>query len=204
MEPRPVVLIVDDLPSNVLVMGEALAGECEVLFATSGAEALEIAGRIPPDLVLLDVVMPGMDGFEVCRRLKAEERLAGVPILFLTTQGEEDDAAKGFEAGAVDYLTKPVNPSLVKARVRNHLRMKRLYDRERHLVEELREALARVQELQGLLPLCAWCKKVRNDQGYWEQLETYVSRHSGATWTHGICPECAARIREAPREAAIE
>src|SRR5436305_461474 len=105
---RARVLIVDDQPANVRVMAEALSDTYEIFFATSGAKALEIAAGPNIDLVLLDVVMPDLDGFEVCRRLKADERTNAIPVIFVTAREEESDETRGFDLGAVDYITKPI------------------------------------------------------------------------------------------------
>jgi diguanylate cyclase (GGDEF)-like protein len=121
------VLVVDDRPDNVRVVAETLKGDCDVRFATTGARALELAGN-GVDLILLDVVMPDLDGLEVCRRLKSDERTAGIPIIFVTSREETEDQTRGFDAGAVDYITKPIVPAIVRARVRTHLELKRSRD----------------------------------------------------------------------------
>jgi diguanylate cyclase (GGDEF)-like protein len=123
------VLIVDDQPANVRVLGEALREGHEIYFATSGPRALELAAEGGIDLVLLDVMMPGMDGFEVCRRLQEDERTRGIPVVFVTALGEVDDEARGFEVGGVDYITKPISPPIVRARVRTHIELKEARDR---------------------------------------------------------------------------
>ncbi|MGE4558158.1 MAG: two-component system response regulator [Desulfovibrionaceae bacterium] len=122
MTQRQTVLIVDDIPENIDVLSEILKDEYRLKVALNGEEALEIVNSAaPPDLVLLDVMMPRMDGYEACRRMKANTRTAGIPIIFITAQGDEEHETLGFEIGAVDYITKPVNPVIVKARVRTHL-----------------------------------------------------------------------------------
>lgn len=119
---RAAVLVVDDVPANIEVLSGILRTHYRVRAATSGARALAIAlGEAPPDLILLDVMMPELDGFEVCRRLKADLRTRSIPVIFVTAMSEIEDETAGFEAGCVDYLTKPVSPPLVLARVRTHL-----------------------------------------------------------------------------------
>jgi diguanylate cyclase (GGDEF)-like protein len=140
--PRQRVLIVDDQPANIRVMAELLQGEYELFFATSGAKALEVVAANDIELVLLDVVMPDMDGFEVCRRLKADERTARIPIIFVTAREETHDETRGFEAGAVDYIIKPIVPPIVRARVRTHLELKRARD--------LLERMASIDGLTGI------------------------------------------------------
>jgi diguanylate cyclase (GGDEF)-like protein len=139
---RARVLIVDDQPANVRVMAEALSDTYEIFFATSGAKALEIAAGSNIDLVLLDVVMPDLDGFEVCRRLKEDERTNAIPVIFVTAREEESDETRGFDLGAVDYITKPIRPPIVRARVRMQLDLKHARD--------LLERLALIDPLTGI------------------------------------------------------
>ena len=195
---KPTLLIVDDSPSELEFVAECLGPEFTILVAPDGQKALEVVAHRMPDLVLLDVVMPGMDGYEVCRRFKADPRLESIPIIFLTVLDQAIPEAQGLALGAVDYISKPANPELIQLRVRTHLRIKQLYERECALVKLLRTSLADVTELQGLLPMCAWCQKVRNDQGYWEGLAAYISNHTGTTWTHGICPDCQYKLLHDP------
>jgi diguanylate cyclase (GGDEF)-like protein len=134
------VLIVDDQPSLVDVLAEALASEHELLVATSAARALELAPAA--DLILLDVMMPDMDGLEVCRRLKADESTRRIPVIFVTALEQTEDETQGFDAGAVDYIVKPINPAIVRARVRTHLELKAARD--------ILERLATVDGLTGI------------------------------------------------------
>ncbi|HEY2091170.1 MAG TPA: diguanylate cyclase [Thermoanaerobaculia bacterium] len=122
------LLIVDDQPANIRVMAEALREEYELFFATSGERALEIVSGGAVELVLLDVVMPGFDGFEICRRMKADEATSRIPVIFVTAREEVGDEARGFDVGAVDYITKPIQPPIVRARVRTHIELKRARD----------------------------------------------------------------------------
>ena len=122
------ILIVDDQPANVRVMAEALRDQYDLFFATNGQRALEIVSTSGIELVLLDVVMPEMDGFEVCRRIKDEEQTNHIPVIFVTAREEVSDETRGFEAGGVDYITKPIQPQLVRARVRTQLELKRARD----------------------------------------------------------------------------
>jgi len=140
--PRQRVLIVDDQPANIRVMAELLQGEYELFFATSATKALEVVAANDIELVLLDVVMPDMDGFEVCRRLKSDERTARIPVIFVTAREETHDETRGFEAGAVDYIIKPIVPPIVRARVRTHLELKRARD--------LLERMASIDGLTGI------------------------------------------------------
>jgi diguanylate cyclase (GGDEF)-like protein len=122
------ILIVDDNPINIQILNEILNAEHEIFFATNGHDALKITVKEQPDLVLLDIMMPDMDGYEVCRRLKSEPSSKLIPVIFVTAMGEEKEETKGFALGAVDYITKPVSAPIVKARVHTHLQLKRQQD----------------------------------------------------------------------------
>ncbi|PKM05097.1 MAG: two-component system response regulator, partial [Gammaproteobacteria bacterium HGW-Gammaproteobacteria-5] len=123
---RPLLLLVDDEPTNLQVLRHILQEDYRLLFAKEGARALEMAEREQPDLILLDVMMPGMTGYEVCERLKANPLLKTIPVIFVTALGDVEDEAHGFEVGAVDYITKPISPPIVRARVRTHLSLVRV------------------------------------------------------------------------------
>ncbi len=133
---RPLVLVVDDVPTNIDVLVGILREDHELMAATTGQRALDLARQRAPDLILLDVMLPDLDGLEVCRRLKRDALTAHVPVVFVTARDEVVDEERGFAAGAVDYLTKPVNPAIVRARVRTHLA---LHDQERHMRLLVRE-----------------------------------------------------------------
>lgn len=202
----PTILIVDDLPANLNVLRDLLepAGY-QILGATSGEMALQILSRTRPHLILLDVTMPGMDGFETCRELKRNPSTGNLPIIFVTARSEPESVLKGFQAGGVDYILKPFNQEEVLARVRTHAQIallnqalsRRNLELEQLTAElqarqaELEAALASIKTLRGLIPICAHCKKIRDDQGYWQQVESYVMTHSDAKFSHGICPACA-------------
>ena len=187
----PKILVVDDVPLNIRMLSNVLSShEFEIQAATSGREALEFLERNRPDLILLDYVMPDLDGLAVCRAIKTRPQTADIPVIFLTVQTDMKTIVDAFKAGAVDYLTKPFNPEELLARVNTHVQLKRALDRERALREELQSALAQIYQLKGLIPICARCKKVRDDGGYWRQVEEYLSRRSEAVFSHGLCPDC--------------
>lgn len=125
---KPAVLIVDDMPMNIRALSVILESDYEVLVATSGTDALEKAAREKPDLILLDVIMPGMDGYAVCAHLKQDAVTKEIPIVFITAMDQEEDETRGLELGAIDYITKPLRPAIVKARVRNHIEFKKSKD----------------------------------------------------------------------------
>ncbi|MBL7163492.1 MAG: two-component system response regulator [Anaerolineales bacterium] len=137
------ILVVDDVTTNVDILLEILWDEYDVSVATDGPSALEYVAEDPPDLILLDIMMPGMDGYEVCRQLKANVSTRKIPVIFVTAMGEVKDETKGFELGAVDYITKPVSPPIVKARARTHLA---LYDQNRVLEEKVRARTAELND----------------------------------------------------------
>ncbi|NUP99940.1 MAG: response regulator [Armatimonadetes bacterium] len=141
---KQTVLIVDDVADNLTVLGEVLIDEYRVRVANSGRKALEIArSEAPPDLILLDIMMPDMDGYEVCRQLKMDDRTRRIPVIFVTALDEEEDESRGLLLGAVDYLTKPISAPIVRARAATHLR---LYDQERHLSELVEQRTAQLAQ----------------------------------------------------------
>ena len=145
---RARILIVDDMPANIRILKELLKDDYRIAAARSGFEALSvILGDELPDLVLLDVMMPGMDGYEVCARMKADPRTAGIPVLFVTAMGEAEDEERGLRAGGVDYIVKPISPAVVKARVANHVELKRHRDHLSDLVALRTRELAETQDV---------------------------------------------------------
>jgi sigma-B regulation protein RsbU (phosphoserine phosphatase) len=150
---RPVILIVDDTPTAIWVLAETLKNEYKTLFATNGPDCLRLAADSRPDLILLDVMMPGMDGYEVCSRLKADPDTRDIPLVFVTALGQEQDETRGLELGAQDYITKPIKPAVVLARVRTLLllrRQQRLLEDKQRQIEMALEAAGKIQ--QSLLP----------------------------------------------------
>jgi len=179
------ILIVDDEQQNIKVLTELLRNDYKIMASKTGEQALiAVFGPNPPDLILLDIIMPDMDGYEVCRRLKENQRTKNIPVIFVTAITELEDAAKGFQIGAVDFIEKPLNPIIVKARVDLHMKL-------HQTIQNLKEALSQVKKLSGLLPICMHCKKIRDDNGYWSQVEAYIGNNSEAQFSHSICQECA-------------
>jgi len=137
---RPRILIVDDIPANIKILGQLLRAQYDIRIATGGKSALAVAASDPlPDLLLLDIMMPDMDGYEVCRRLKMDPRLKDIPVIFITARGEVKDETKGLDIGAVDYIVKPFSPSIVEARVKTHLELKRQRDELAQMTRDLTE-----------------------------------------------------------------
>lgn len=141
------ILIVDDVPENLMVLMNILKDDYTVIAANNGEKAISLAQNDPkPDIILLDIVMPGMDGYEVCRRLQKDMPTRDIPIIFITAKTEVDDEAKGLDLGAVDYIGKPVNAAIVRARVRNHLELKRHRNHLEELVAQRTFQLKKAQE----------------------------------------------------------
>jgi DNA-binding response OmpR family regulator len=189
------VLIADDEPVPRRILEAALTGwGHEVVATRDGPEAWE-ALRAPgaPKLAVLDWVMPGMDGVEVCRRLRQLPTQEPTYLIMLTGRGARQDVVAGLRAGANDYVTKPFDNEELQARVRVGQNVVELQARLAARLSELEGALSRVRRLQGLLPICCYCKKIRDDQNYWEQVETYLLDRSEVQFSHSICPDCLDR-----------
>jgi CheY-like chemotaxis protein len=166
-----------------------------VVTARDGAEAWgSLGGEDRPLLAILDWMMPGMDGLELCRRVRADARTPPTYLILLTARGGRADIVTGLEAGADDYITKPFDRGELRARMGVGVRVAELQSSLTLRVRDLEEALARVKRLQGLLPICSYCKKIRNDENYWQQVDAYITEHSQAQFSHGVCPDCYEKI----------
>ncbi|MCP3962764.1 MAG: response regulator [bacterium] len=187
----PRLLVVDDEPVNLQVVRNYLAvEEFQLTLAASGEEALRLLEEESFDLVLLDVMMPRISGYEVCRGLREKHSISDLPVIFLTAKTQDSDVVAGMALGANDYLTKPISRDRLLARVRPHLDLLHVH---RNLEDLVEERMSQVRVLSGLLPICSGCKKIRDDEGYWSELELFIDRHSEAEFSHGICPECVER-----------
>jgi len=197
--PRQSVLVVDDSPTDLRYIGRLLeAPDRHILTAASGEEALKILRGVEFALVILDVHMDGMDGFETAERMRDDERTQDIPIIFVTATGlEEETVFQGYDAGAVDYLFKPVEPNLLRSKVNIFCQL----SAQRLLIQDqlkeiqakndvLRRQLEEIKTLRGLVPICAKCKSVRDDSGFWQCIENYISEHSEAEFSHSLCPDC--------------
>jgi sigma-B regulation protein RsbU (phosphoserine phosphatase) len=174
----------------------------QVIATSDGAEAWQELQKVDiPELILLDWNMPGMDGIEVCRKLRQLPESRGIYVILVTARRDRADVIAGLEAGANDYITKPFEPAELRARLHAGARLIELQKNLADRVHELEGALAKVKQLQGLLPICAYCKKIRDDHNYWQQVEAYISSHSEAQFTHGICPDCHERLVKPELEA---
>jgi len=204
--------------------------------AKSAEEALDYLSENIPAVIITDIIMPGMDGYNLCRTIKADQRLKDIPVILLTTLSDPDDVLEGLDSGADSFMTKPYNEGFLLSRIEFILlnqEVRRVHStdmgiemvfagKKRYITssrmqildmlistyeaaviknrdlerinKELREANERIRTLSGLIPICSVCKKIRKDDGYWEQLEKFITEHSEAVFSHGYCPDCAAEI----------
>ena len=190
-----VLIAEDDTVSRRLLEATLIRWGYEVVVASDGVEAWEaLQSDGAPSLAILDWMMPGLDGLEVCRRIRKMPSSTPPYLILLTAKGGREDLVTGLEAGANDYVTKPFNREELRARVQVGVRMVELQQHLADRVRALEEALARVKQLQGLLPICSYCKKIRDDQNYWQQVESYIAEHSQAQFSHSICPDCYEKL----------
>jgi two-component system cell cycle response regulator len=190
-------LIVDDSPFARKVLLEILTREgLHVIEAEEGLQAFELMNSqmAKIDIVITDLLMPRMNGIELTKKIRNELNMTDIPIIFLTCMEDQAELLSIFKAGATDYLVKPFFKEELIARINVHLEKDQLNKRLRTMVGELQNALAKVKTLSGLLPICASCKKIRDDKGYWNQIELYIQKNSEAEFTHGICPECLQKL----------
>jgi DNA-binding response OmpR family regulator len=186
------VLIADDdvvLRHSLRVHLERWSYEVEE--CADGREAWRvIQGANAPSVAVIDWNMPGMDGPAICQALREMPALSSMYVILLTSNKEQKDVVAGLESGADDYIVKPFDWNELRARLRIGTRIVGLQQTLADRVSELQVALTNVRTLSGLLPICAYCKRVRDDKDYWQQIEQYVGDHSQAEFSHGICPEC--------------
>lgn len=175
------ILAVDDHPVNRRLLEGILEKEYEIITATNGADALAICANECIDLVLLDIIMPEMDGYEVCERIKANLNTKHIPVIFLTAKTETKDIVKGFDVGGVDYVTKPFKKVELLARVKTHIELK---------------------TLRGILPYCCICGLIRDDtgvghgKGEWVKVDKFVTRKTDAQVSHSYCPNCLENVMD--------
>ena len=190
-----VLIAEDDAVSRRLLEATLAKWGYEVVVTTDGLQALEVLSQPEaPSLAILDWMMPGLDGAQVCLKARAAAGERLLYMILLTAKGRKEDIVEGLTAGADDYVVKPFDRAELKARINAGERILRLQAELAARVKELELALASVKLLQGLLPICCYCKKIRDDKNYWQQVDTYVGDHSEAQFTHGICPDCRDKI----------
>jgi len=199
------ILIAEDDPVSRRILEATLVKwGYEVATTSNGSEAWEaLTAPDAPRLAILDWMMPEIDGVEICRRVRRRADQGALHIILLTARGRKEDVIAGLQAGADDYVTKPFDQEELKARVQVGLRIVDLQTMLAARVAELEDALARVRQLRGLLPICSYCKKVRDDSNYWQQVEQYVSLHADVQFSHGICPDCYRKVVEPQLDDAL-
>jgi DNA-binding response OmpR family regulator len=176
------ILIADDDRMSTTMLSRTLEQwGFEAVVAHNGAAAWDIiVSDTPPALAILDWMMPELDGVELCRRIRATSLRWPVYVILLTARNSRQDLVAGLEAGADDYLTKPFDPDELRARI--------------HVGRRTLALIANIKRLSGLLPICSYCKRIRSDKDYWEQVESYITEHTDAMFTHGICPSCMVKV----------
>jgi len=190
-----VVIAEDDRVTGEILGRTLQRWEYQTTLVGDGTEAWErLRTATEPTLAILDWMMPGMDGPDVCRRVRAELPLANMYLLLVTARESRGDVIAGLDAGADDYIIKPFDPDELRARVAVGARVLGLQQKLAERVAELQAALSNVKQLRGLLPICSYCKRIRGDDQYWQQVEGYIAQHSDAQFSHGICPTCYATV----------
>lgn len=186
------ILIAEDDSMSRFLLEKTLTGwGHEVVVTVNGDQAMKaLQVNDPPPIAILDWMMPFVDGLEVCRKLRSAAETGAIYVILLTAKGHKSDLLEGLTAGADDYMTKPFDAEELKVHIGVGIRMVEMQQALQKKVRELEDALTQVKQLQGILPICAYCKQVRDDQNYWQRVETYVSSHSEAQFTHSICPDC--------------
>ena len=190
------ILIAEDDPPSRLTLEKRLEqwGH-EVVVTVDGREARSVLeGDDHPRLAILDWMMPEIDGVDVCRWAWTQSRLRPLYIIMLTALDAREDIVEGLRAGADDYLIKPPDGNELRARIDVGIRVLELQSELSDRVAELEASLAREKHLQGLLPICSYCKKIRDDKDYWQQVEGYIEDHADVSFSHGICPVCYVSI----------
>ncbi len=192
-----ILIAEDDSGSRRLLEATLKRWGYEVFVAADGEQAWQqLMSPGAPPLMILDWLMPGLDGVEVCRKARADKRLRSCYIILLTARDSKEDLVAGLEAGADDYVTKPFDAQELQARVHVGSRVVQLQSELAERVVELEASLSREKHLQGLLPICCYCKKIRDDSNYWHQVESYVADHAAVRFSHSVCPECTDKFRK--------
>lgn len=186
-----ILIAEDDLISRRVLAATLEKFGYEVIVAADGVEAwAAFQGPDAPQLAILDWMMPGLDGVELCRRVRSDPTQLPPYLILLTAKSAKADVVAGLNAGANDYLTKPFDSTELRARVQVGVHVLELQNNLAVRISELEAALSQVKQLQGLLPICSYCKKIRDEQNYWQRVDHYLSEHAEVRFTHGICPEC--------------
>jgi sigma-B regulation protein RsbU (phosphoserine phosphatase) len=176
-----ILIAEDDRMSAMMLSCSLEQWGFDVVIAPDGSAAWDhIVGDQPPALAIVDWMMPAIDGIELCRRVRQASLPTPLYVILLTARNSRQDLVAGLEAGADDYLTKPFDPDELRARI--------------HVGQRMLALIANIKRLSGLLPICSYCKRIRSDENYWEQVESYITEHTDAHFSHGICPTCYTRV----------
>lgn len=187
-------IVAADLQDRLGTLGYGIAG-----WATTGEEAIALARQERPDLVLMDIMLRGeMNGIEAASTVRSELHL---PVIFLTANSNDAVLEEAKISEPFAFLLKPFEERQLRTNIEMALYKNKMEQERERLIRELQEALAKVKTLTGLLPICAWCKSVRDDSGYWDRVEMYLEKHSEAKFSHGVCPTCAREHFADPEEA---
>lgn len=181
----------DNIASRKLLENLLRKWNYDVVSAKDGIEAWEILKQDnSPELVILDWDMPGLEGVEVCRKVREKDTSNPKYIIMLTARTSREDIVYGLDMGANDYIQKPFSKSELQARLRVGKRMLELQSALNSKIKELKDAIHHIKTLQGILPICMYCHKIRTDDEAWERIESYLEKNTDAKFSHGLCPEC--------------
>ena len=181
----------DDAISQVMLRAMVTKAGYEPIITGDGLGAYEILLKPDaPKLAILDWMMPGLDGVEVCRKVRELKSNEPAYIILLTSRDNRKDIVHGLKSGANDYIVKPYDVEELQVRIGVGRKVVELQALLAGRIKQLQDALAQIKTLQGILPICMYCKKIRDDKQYWQQVESYVSTHTEAQFSHGICPDC--------------
>ena len=201
-ELRRILLAEDEEHSRRILAHYLTVWGYQVVEARDGLEAAAVlGGEDAPSIALVDWMMPGMEGVEVCAYLRQQPDRPYTYVILLTAKADKQEVAAGLEAGADDYVVKPCDLSELRARLKVGERMVQLERTLARQVVRLRETLDHVRQLKELIPICAWCKRVRDDEDYWHSIEEYLHHETGSDFTHGICPHCLENMRNSMPES---
>ncbi len=186
-----ILIAEDDRVSRKMLEATLSKWDHEIISTTNGQEAFDVLSQgDAPKIAIIDWMMPEMDGLAVCEAVRGLAKPESAYIILLTARGSKEDIVRGLNSGADDYVTKPFNREELQARLNVGIRIVELQQNLAGRVKALEEALHHVKQLQGMLPICSYCKKIRDDQNYWQQVEEYVTDRSEAIFSHSVCPQC--------------
>ena len=190
-----ILIAEDDKVTRRILENAVVKWGYEPVLTEDGNQAWEaLNAEDAPKLAILDWMMPGMDGVELSRKVRNTSHISTTYIIMLTALSQKEDIVTGLKAGADDYVTKPFDNKELQARINVGVRIVELEQHLKDRIDELEDALAHIKRLQGLVPICAYCKKIRSDDNYWQQVEMYVAERSEAEFSHSICPDCYEEI----------